>query len=397
MIDRGFISDTLAYNSLICGYGKEGKMQEAKSLYREMIERGLSPDSTTCHLLVKGYGKVGKLLSSLNLVVEFQRLGVLIPLELYNYLGVALCQENRPHAAKCLLRRMVIDGCEPSLEMYNELIQCFCKSDGLIEALSLKDEMIEKGLKPDLFSYRILISSLCKLYRTGEGEFMMKELVGKYLVPDSDICKALVNGYCKERSFHNAESILIYFALEFQIYDIGSYNVLIKVWSEEGNVLKSLELYDKMLKLGFVPNVKSVVVSSCTIDPYKVLISSLCKLHRSVEGECMMKELVGVDLVPNSGICKALLNRYCKERSFHNTESIALEFQIYDIGSSNALIKVWNEEGNVLKSLELQDKMLKLGFVPNGMTCMSLIFGLSRAGNDKKTVEIVSVETPIKS
>ncbi|KAF9589982.1 hypothetical protein IFM89_029719 [Coptis chinensis] len=119
MIDRGFSPDTLAYNSLICRYGKERKMQEAKSLYREMIQRGLSPDSTTCHLLIKGYGKVGKLLSSLNLVVEFQRLGVLTPLELYNYLEVALCQENRSHAAKSLLRKMVIDGCELSLEMYN--------------------------------------------------------------------------------------------------------------------------------------------------------------------------------------------------------------------------------------------------------------------------------------
>ncbi|KAF9620366.1 hypothetical protein IFM89_011101 [Coptis chinensis] len=170
--------------------------------------------------------------------------------------------------------------------MYNKLLQCFCKSDGLTEALSLKDKMIEKGLKPNLFSYRILISSLCKLHKTAEGEFMMKELVGTDLVPDSDICKALVNGYCKERSFHNAESILIYFALEIQIYDIGSYNVLIKVWSEEGNVLKILEL---------------------------------------------------------------------------------------------------------------QDKMMKLGFVPNGMTCKYLIYGLSRAGNDKRTVEVVSVETPIKS
>ncbi|KAF9589130.1 hypothetical protein IFM89_019180 [Coptis chinensis] len=168
MIDRRFSPDTLAYNFLICGYGKEGKMQEVKSLYREMIQRGLSPDSTTCHFLVKGYGKVGMLLSSLNLVVEFQRLGVLIPLELYSYLGVALCKKNRPHAVKSLLRRMVIDGCEPSLEMYNELTQCFYKSDGLIEALSLKAEMIEKGLKPDLFSYRILISSLCKLHRTAK-------------------------------------------------------------------------------------------------------------------------------------------------------------------------------------------------------------------------------------
>ena len=58
-----------------------------------------------------------------------------------------------------------------------------------------------------------------------KGEYVMKEMV-KFGVPlDIAICKALTNGYCKEMDINRAELLLGFFAREFQIFHIESYNI----------------------------------------------------------------------------------------------------------------------------------------------------------------------------
>ena len=60
-----------------------------------------------------------------------------------------------------------------------------------------------------------------------EDEYVIKEIV-KFGVPfDTAICRALINGYCKEMDINRAESLLGFFAREFQIFDIESYNALV--------------------------------------------------------------------------------------------------------------------------------------------------------------------------
>ena len=55
-----------------------------------------------------------------------------------------------------------------------------------------------------------------------EGEYVMKEMV-KFGVPP----KALTNGYCKEMDINRAELLLGFFAKEFQVFHIESYNALV--------------------------------------------------------------------------------------------------------------------------------------------------------------------------
>ena len=64
----------------------------------------------------------------------------------------------------------------------------------------------------------------------------------------------MVVGYLEKRDLSKADSVLIYFAQEFQIYDSKSYNALLKVYCVEGEMGKSFELQNRMMKLGFVPN-----------------------------------------------------------------------------------------------------------------------------------------------
>ncbi|KAE9446913.1 hypothetical protein C3L33_21196, partial [Rhododendron williamsianum] len=81
-------------------------MHESRSLLLEMVGNRICPDDFTSWILVEGYAKEGRLLSALNVIVELQRFGVSVCRDIFDYLIVALCKENRPYAAKELLERM---------------------------------------------------------------------------------------------------------------------------------------------------------------------------------------------------------------------------------------------------------------------------------------------------
>jgi len=87
-----------------------------------------------------------------------------------------------------------------------------------------------------------------------DGESLMEEMVKSGVAPDLAICRALINGYCKERDIYKAESLLGFFAKEFQIFDTGSYNTLVKALSENADVATLMDLQDRMQKVGFAPN-----------------------------------------------------------------------------------------------------------------------------------------------
>jgi len=59
---------------------------------------------------------------------------------------------------------------------------------------------------------------------------------------------ALINGYCEENKVEKAVSLLKFFAKQFQVYNTESYNAIVKVFCEVGNVAELMVLQDKLLK-----------------------------------------------------------------------------------------------------------------------------------------------------
>ncbi|GMH24469.1 hypothetical protein Nepgr_026312 [Nepenthes gracilis] len=71
--------------------------------------------------------------------------------------------------------------------------------------------------------------------------------------PDCIICRALVIGYCKGQKADKAESLLFSLTMKHHLHDSESYDALVKIFSERGDLTKSMELQDKLLNLGFAP------------------------------------------------------------------------------------------------------------------------------------------------
>ncbi|BAS72601.1 pentatricopeptide repeat-containing protein At5g40400 [Oryza sativa Japonica Group] len=254
MIQSGLSPDAVAYSVLIAGYCNEGRLREARFLLMEMVGCGFSSEGFALKVVVESHVKFSKLLTCLNMVAPIRKHGVVIPSQSYSCLIGALCEDMRPNAARGLLHWMIEDGHSPSLAIYNMIIECFCQCDIVEEALDVKVEMISREVRLDFNTYRALITCFCRLGRSLDGESIMAEMIESGFQPNEAICSALVCGFCKEGALNRAELILRAFVLDFHVHCNESYNALMRAYCETTSSKESLELQNRMLELGFVPN-----------------------------------------------------------------------------------------------------------------------------------------------
>ncbi|KAJ0042153.1 hypothetical protein Pint_18527 [Pistacia integerrima] len=159
MYARGFKPDKVTYATLIVGFCKEGDLESAFGVRKEMIERGIKLDNVAFTALISG-----------------------------------LCRDG--NMGFKLLKEMQCDGHEPSVVTYNVLMNGLCKQGQLKNANMLLDAVLNLGVAPDDITYNILLEGHCK---HGNSEDFDKLRSEKGLVLDYASYTSLVNKTFKDR------------------------------------------------------------------------------------------------------------------------------------------------------------------------------------------------------
>ena len=107
-------SSTATYNIIIRAYTEKLNVAMAEKLFREMVGRCLVPDGYTYRVMVDGYCKTG----NVDLGYRF-------------------------------LMRMMEDGFVPSLTTLGRVINCLCVEDRVYEAAGIIHRMVQKGVVPE--------------------------------------------------------------------------------------------------------------------------------------------------------------------------------------------------------------------------------------------------------
>ncbi|KAL0283154.1 UNVERIFIED_CONTAM: hypothetical protein Sangu_2908900 [Sesamum angustifolium] len=164
----------ISYNSLINGYYKKGRVEEAGHLFLEvphkgqiieafsflhiMEEQGVYPDITTYSTLIHGLCKNGKLEIARDLSNSLPCKSLQPDVQLYAIIIGSLCQEGHVEETKCLLAEMEKSGCAPNTVTYNICIQGLLERKLLAEAKALLDEMHRRGFSPDSTTVSLFIN-----------------------------------------------------------------------------------------------------------------------------------------------------------------------------------------------------------------------------------------------
>ncbi|CAL5392018.1 unnamed protein product [Camellia sinensis] len=412
MVKLGFVPHVVVFNSLLDGLLKSNYTDQCWRIYEDMGRIGVHPNLYTFNILTNAFCKGGDVDKVNEFLEKMEEEGFDPDIVTYNTLIDSYCKKGRLKDAFYLYKIMYRRGVMPDLVSYTALMNGLCKEGKVREAHQILRWMVHRGLTPDILTYNTLICGYCKEGMMQESRLLLPDMVRNGIFPDNFTCWILVEGYVKEGRLLSALNMVV----ELQRFGVSVcrdiYDYLILALCQENRPCAAKNLLERMSQVGHQPKeeicneliyslskcdfveeallLKAEMVSNDmkpNLVTYKALIGCLCRLSRSVEGESLMREMVEFGVNPDIATCRALINGFCKERNLDNAESllgsIVEEFQIYDIECCNALLKIYCEAGDVAKLMELQDRLLKVGFAPNSLTFKYMIDGLCKATYEK--------------
>ncbi|VFR02523.1 unnamed protein product [Cuscuta campestris] len=410
----GFSSNVITINILLNALSQANHFSKCWEVYEEMQRIGVSPNLCTFNILIHSLCRSGDLGMVDEFMEKMEEEGFEPDIVTYNMLVDSYCKRGRLKDAVHLYYIMYKRGIPPDLITYTALISGFCKAGNVKDAHQLFLGMVHRGLKPDSVSYNTLLHGYCEEGMMHEAKSLLHDMIRDGVGPDDFSFRKLVEGFRKHGRLVSALNLI----LEVQKFgvsvsqDIHEHVVIALCMDNRPFAAKNL--LDRMIDNGFEPNMviyRELMISFCNcscvdealrlkdemeegkglklcLDTYRSIITCLCASSRNLEANSMLREMIDLGLEPDAEICRALVVGHCGDRNINETLFLlglfARKYHIFDMVCYNRVLRLLGEKGDVCELMEFQEKMMKIGFAPNKLSCKYVVFGLQKAMKDHK-------------
>ncbi|CAN1302880.1 Pentatricopeptide repeat-containing protein At5g57250, mitochondrial [Linum perenne] len=359
--DAGIRMDVIMCNILIRANFMVGAFEEAYNLYKGMQVMDLVADSVTYCTMIDGYCKVDRVDEALEIFDEFRRKSI-SSVACYNCLISWLCKKNMVDMATEVFFELiekglrldvaltknngvlaayelimgakdnipdmdmvdcsiVVDGlikgghiikaldiCDwaekrmnlrPSEVTYATLIDSLCREGYLMDAQQLVDRMVLSGYKRSAHVYNSLLNGYCL---TGQVEEALKILRGmdvEHLTPDQFAVSAVINGYCQKGDMEQALRFFFECQLKARSPDFLGFLFLIKGLRTKGRMEEARSILREMLKSESVLELLNNVDNLAQTDSIYTFLVSLCD-QGSIKEAVMVLDEVSAMIYPHS-------------------------------------------------------------------------------------------------
>ncbi|PKA54112.1 Pentatricopeptide repeat-containing protein [Apostasia shenzhenica] len=161
MKKSGVPPDSATYNIIMHGLVKRGFAIE--SIFFELVKRGYSPDEIyspnqiASSSIIHGYSKEGRLEEAYLVWCNISKIGMIPDVVTCSALLQGYCKMHRMYDADVLFHKMLDAGLEPDLILFNTLIRGFCSVKNISKAYQLLMMMKDKGVLPDSSTHSALV------------------------------------------------------------------------------------------------------------------------------------------------------------------------------------------------------------------------------------------------
>ncbi|KAF3323905.1 pentatricopeptide repeat-containing protein [Carex littledalei] len=241
MLEKQCQPDTITLNTIIHGFCKVGKINEARKILHDMIDGTFPscvPDVVTFTMVIHG-----------------------------------LLNTGQSDEALDMLRNMVQKhSCAPNTVTYNVIIKGLFDLKKVENALEVFDEMLRKRISCDSLTYTHIIKGLFESDRAEEAKRFWDDIIWPSEKHDEFVYAAMLRGFCRGEKFDQACDFL------YKLVDNGvqpgvvNYNILIDYACKKGLKRKAYFILNQMRKNG--------------LEPDAVTWRTLNQLHRGDKLEC---------------------------------------------------------------------------------------------------------------
>eukprot|EP00250_Pteridium_aquilinum_P003577 c13882_g2_i1 orf=575-2842(+) len=392
-IQHAFEANTVLANSLINMYAKCGLLAEAHKLFDTHAET----DMVTWTVIISGYAAQGQGFFALDLYARMHYDGVkpnkavmLCAVKACVCIG-ALKQGQLIHEEimedglelDMVIMSSIIDmyakcGCLAEAgKVFNELPTCdvvvwstmidgYAQSDHAIVALEVFGRMLQAGGEPNEATFVGVLKACGTLGAMVCGRLAHTYIVGQDVEIYITIGTALVDMYAKCKSLEDAYAVFTSLADR----NLVSWGAVISGFSDCGQALTALKLFNEMLLQG--------------IEPNSVILLCVVKACGSVEaleqGRLIHAFVVEMGFESDQAIGNTLVDLYAKSGDLEAAHTVFDRLSQPDAVSFGALITGYSHQGCSALALDLFGKMQKKGILPERATFLSLLKACSSAG-----------------
>ncbi|KAK4765728.1 hypothetical protein SAY86_026818 [Trapa natans] len=388
------VRDGVSWNCLISAYAGRGLVAESVHSYNMMLRDGtrnlnritfstmliLSSNAGYIHLGRQVHGHIMKfgfseyVFVGSPLVDMYSKAGLIgdarlvfneMPernLVLHNTMVTGLLRCGLVEESKMLLYNMTERDSISWTTMITGLTQNGLEAD----AVSFFREMVSEGLEIDQFTYGSVLTACGSILAVDQGREIHAFAMKTNYIGNIFVGSALVDMYCKCKHIHYAKRIFNRMVRR----NVVSWTAMLVGYGQNGFGEDAVRAFHDMQRNGIKPDDITLgsVVSSC---------ANLASLEEGLQFHCLafVSGFVSCLTVSN-----ALISLYGKCGNVEDSSRVFGEMNHLDEVSWTALISGYAQFGKAYETIGLFEKMLALGFKPDGVTFIGVLSACSRAG-----------------
>ncbi|GLT29648.1 hypothetical protein SLA2020_045010 [Shorea laevis] len=400
--DAGVAVDVAACNVLIKALFVVGAFEDAHALYQAMPEMNLIADSITYCTMINGYCRAERIEDALELFDEF-RSKSLNSVACYNCMISGLCKKGMVDMAFEVFTEVEQKGFALDVGILMMLMKTTFAQSGAKGVVNLVYKL--ENFRADVYGV-ILNDAICFLCKRGSPEaaievyaVMRRKRSTVTSKSYHSLLENLIDKGCLMRPFLNiflkdyglaeprVSRILVYYSC---LKDVNSSQWFVKKWKESSAVTYPLAAFRRLVKDGRALDAYKLVMVAGDSLPledvvdYTILIDSICKagyLSQALD-LCVFARSKGItpDIVTYNSVINGLCRQGCLVEAFRLFDSLDKTDLVPSEITYATLIDNLSKQGFLLDARQLFDSMVSKGYKPNTHVYNSLIDNFCKFG-----------------
>lgn len=399
----GAMEDSWIHENVIRLLCVDGKVQEARDLYRKVVGFGIKPSNLVVNAIVSGYcdkKDYGDLLSF------FAELKVVPDVIHGNKILFSVCRNFGVEDGTIFLQDLEELGFCPDEKSIGILIGFSCREGKLKNVFFCISDIVSLGLKPHVYSYNALLSGLCKEGMWMNARDILLEMKDMGVAPDLSTYKVLLAGYCKSRQFDEVKAIIVEMteykmvklsALEDPLAKglelLGLCPSSVKIRRDNDRGFSRTEFYDKLgnglyldTDIDEFENIITQALDDAMIPDFNSYIMEKLRSQDTKDILAVMDEMSkwGQEMsLPalSSFLCCLSRAPFSVPVLNHYLESMSKSTYQLDGSTLNMIVQSNCKSGCTFRARAVLDGMVRRGFTVDNSTFSSLLFSACKKGD----------------
>ncbi|MCO5599541.1 hypothetical protein L7F22_053647 [Adiantum nelumboides] len=155
-----YIPSVIPYTILLRKCGEARRFDLVEHYYTEMLEEGCEPDEVVISSLICIFGKSGRINDMMTFFSMMRSQGLVPPIVVLNCMLSSLYKAGLYNAAIQVWKELLAARVKPNDYTYAVIVNVFRKEGKHVEALDVFEEMIQEGQHPDEILYNVVIKMM---------------------------------------------------------------------------------------------------------------------------------------------------------------------------------------------------------------------------------------------